>query len=85
MDKGVWEEVVRKNADKKIVGLRDKCEGGVCTTKRKSVPAVERGGKRICEGAVEEGIHPAIKVTANGTGIFCEEEGQEEKDGVRMV
>ena len=55
--------------------------------KRKGIPTVERGergGKRMCEGAVEEGIHLAIKVTANSTSIFCGEEGQEEKDGARL-
>jgi len=55
--------------------------------KRKGIPTVERGergGKRICKGAVEEGIHLAVKVTTNGTGIFCGEEGWEEKDGARL-
>ena len=87
MDKGVWEEAVGKNADKKIVGPCNRYEGGVCTTKRKGIPIVERGergGKRICEGAVEEGIYLAVKVTANSAGIFCGEEGWEEKDGTRL-
>jgi len=55
--------------------------------KRKGIPTVERGergGKRICEGTVEERIHPAIKVTPNGAGIFCRKEGWEEKDGARL-
>jgi len=46
--------------------------------KRKGIPTVkrgERGGKRICERTVEEGIHPVIKVTANSTSIFCGKEG----------
>ena len=54
---------------------------------RKDIPAVERGergGKRICEEAVEERIHLAIKVTTNGTSIFCRKEGWEEKDGTRL-
>ena len=36
--------------------------------KRKGIPAVkrgERGGKRICEGAVKEGLHPAV-LTSGG-------------------
>jgi len=55
--------------------------------KRKGIPFVkrrERGGKRICERAVEEGVYPTIKVITNGAGIFCEEEGRKEKDGARL-
>jgi len=44
----------------------------------------ERGGKRICERAVTEGIYPAVEVTANSTSIFCEEERWEEKDGAGL-
>jgi len=87
MDKGVWEEAVRKNADKKIVGSCNRYEERVCTMKRKGIPIVERGkrgGKRICKGAVEKGVYLAIKVTANGTGIFCGKEGWEEKNGARL-
>jgi len=85
--KGVWEEAVGKNANKKIVRSCNICEGRVCTTKRKDIPVVEREkreDKRICEGVVEEGVYLAIKVTANGTSIFCGEEGWEEKDGARL-
>ena len=45
--------------------------------KRKGIPTVkrgERGGKRICEGAVEKRIYPAIKVTINSASIFCRKE-----------
>ena len=55
--------------------------------KRKGIPFVkrrERGGKRICERVVEEGVYPAVKVTANSAGIFCGEEGRKEKDGARL-
>ena len=87
MDKSIWEEAVGKNANKKIVGSCDRCKGGVCTMKREDIPAVERRerrGKRICKGAVKEGVYPAIKVTTNSTGIFCGEEGWKEKDGTRL-
>jgi len=87
MDKGIWEEAVRKDADEEGVRPRDRCEGGVCTMKRKDIPAVERrkrGGKRICERAVAEGIYPAIEVTANSASIFCEEERWEETDGAGL-
>jgi len=65
MNKGVWEEVVGKDAYKEIVGSRNRCEGGVHTMKREGIPFVKRGkggSERICEGAAEKGIHPAIKV-----------------------
>jgi len=78
VNKGVWEEAIGENADKKGVGPCDRFEGRVCTTKRKGIPALkrrERGGKRICEGAAEERIYPAIKVTINGAGTFCRKEG----------
>jgi len=87
MDKGVWEEAVRKNANKEGIGPCDRCEGGVCTTKRKDIPVVERrerGGKRICERAVVEVIYPAIEVTTNGASIFCGEERWEETDSAGL-
>ena len=42
MDKGVWEEVVRKDAYKKIVRSRDRYEEGVYASKREGAPFVER-------------------------------------------
>ena len=42
MNKGVWEEAVRKNAYKKSVGSRNRCKGGVYATKREGVPFVKR-------------------------------------------
>jgi len=87
VDKSVREKAVRKNANKKIVGLCNRCEGRVCTVKRKGIPFAkrrERGGKRVHERAVEKGIYLTVKVTANGAGIFRGEEGQKEKDGARL-
>ena len=87
MDKGVWEETVRKNANEESVGLYDRSEGRVCTTKRKGIPAVERrerGGKRICERTVVKGIYLAVEVTTNSTGILCREERWEETDGAGL-
>ena len=63
VDKGVCKEAVRKNADKKNMGSCNRCEGGICTTKREGIPFVKRekgGSERICEGTAKEGIHPAI-------------------------
>jgi len=88
VDKGVWKEAVGEDAYKEIVGSCDRYEGGVYTTKRKSIPFVERrerGGKRVCKGTVEEGLYPAIKVTTNSAGVLCGEEGWEEEDGSRLL
>ena len=59
------------------MGSCNRDEERVCTMKRKGIPTVkrgERGGKRICEGAVEKRIYPAIKVTINSASIFCRKE-----------
>jgi len=87
MDKGVWEETVRKDADEKSIGPCNRSEGGVHITERKGIPAVkrrERGGKRICERTVTKGIYPAVKVTTNSTSILCGEERWEETDGAGL-
>ena len=63
MDKSVWEEAVREDANKKVMGPCDRCKGRVYTKEEKGVPIVKRGeeeGERVCEGAVEEGIYPTI-------------------------
>jgi len=87
VDKGVWEEAIGEDAYKKIVGSRDRCEGGIHAEERKGIPTVkrrERRSKRICEGTTEEGLHSAVEVTINSARIFCGEEGWEEKDGARL-
>ena len=83
MDKGVWEEVVRKDANEKSMGPCDRGEERVCTTKRKGIPIVEkreRGGKRICKRTVAKEIYLAVKVTANSTGILYGKERWKETD-----
>jgi len=55
--------------------------------KRKDISVIkgrEGGGKRICERTVAEGIHLAVKITANGAGIFCRKERWEEADGAGL-
>ena len=84
MNKGVWKEAVRENANEKGVGSCNRCKGGVCSEEGKGVSVIERregGGKRICERAVVKGIYLAVEVTANSASIFCEKERQEETDG----
>ena len=63
VDKGVWEEAVRKDADEEGVGSRNKCKRRVCSEEGKGVPIVERrerGGEGVREGTIKEGIHPAV-------------------------
>ena len=87
LDKGVWKEAVREDTYKKIVGPCNRRKGGVHAEKRESVPFVKRrkrGGEGICEGAIEEGIHPAVQVTTNGAGVLCRKEGWEKEDGARL-
>ena len=87
VDKGVWEEAIGEDVYKKIVGSRNRCEGGIHAEERKGVPTVKRGerrSKRICEGTTEERLYSAVEVTTNGTSIFCREEGWEEEDGARL-
>ena len=78
VDKGVWEEAVRENAHKEIVGSRNRCKKGVCAKEGEGVSVV-KGRKRrdegICEGTVAEGLHLAVEVTANDAGVLCREEG----------
>ena len=77
MNKSIWEKAVGKNTYKEIVGSCDRHKEEVYAKKRESIPFVKRrkrGGQRICKEAVEEGLYPAVKVTINGTGIFCRKE-----------
>ena len=50
MDKGVWKEAVRKDANEEGVRSCDRCKEGVCSKKGKGVPVVERkerGGEGV--------------------------------------
>ena len=70
------------------MGSCNRCEGRVCAEEGKGVPIVKegkRGGKRIHERAVKEGIYPAVQVITNGTGVFCREEGWKEEDGTELL
>ena len=87
MDKGVWEEVIREDADEKGVGLCNRCKGRVCTKEGEGVSIVKGGkgrGKRVCKRTVKKGIHSAVEITANGTSVLCREERWEEKDGAGL-
>ena len=78
MDKGVWKEAAREDANEEVIGSCDKCEGRVCAEEGEDVSVVkggERGGKRICERTVEKRIHLAVKVTTNSAGVLHRKEG----------
>ena len=88
MDKSVWKKTIGKDAYKKVVGSCNRCEGEVCTKKGEGVSVVkggERKGERVREGTAEEGLHPAIKITTNGTSVLCRKKGWEEEDGARLL
>ena len=77
MDKSVWEETIREDANEEGIEPHNICKGRICTKEGEGISAVKRGkgrGKRICKRAVEKGIHLAIKITTNSTGILCREE-----------
>ena len=87
MDKSIWEEAIREDADKKGMGLCNRCKGKVCTKEGEGISTVKRGkvrGKRICKRAVEKGIYLAIKIITNGAGVLCREERWKETDGTRL-
>ena len=69
INKNVWKEVIREDADKEGVGPCDRYERRVHTEERKG-ERKERRSKRICERAVAKRVHMAIKVTTNGTSIL---------------
>jgi len=87
MDKSVWEEAIREDADKEGMGPHDRCEGRICTEEGKGVSAVKRGkgrGKRICKRIVKKRIHSAVKITANGASVLCREERWKKTDGTGL-
>ena len=78
MDKSLWKEKIRENANKKDVGPCDRSEERICTKKREGVPIAKRGkrgGEGVYKETAEERIHTTIKVTTDDTGILCRKEG----------
>ena len=78
MDKDVWEEAVREDANEKVMRLYNRCEERVHTKEGEGVSVVKgekRRSERICERTVAEGIYSAVKITADSASILCREEG----------
>ena len=87
MDKDLWKEAIREDADEKNMESCNRCQGRVHTKKREGIPIVERRERRSerdCKRAVEKRIHLAIKVTTNSASIFCVKERWKETNGVEL-
>ena len=87
MDKSVWKETIREDANEESVGPHDRYEGRVCTKEGENVSIVEgekRRGKRIHKRAAKKEIHSAIEITVNCASILCGEERWKEGDGARL-
>ena len=66
------------------MGLCNRSKEGICAKKGEGVFIVKRRkgrGERVYLKTTEKGVYPTIKVTTDGTGILCGEEGWKEKDG----
>ena len=46
MDKGIWEETIRENADEEGVGPCDRGKRGVCTEEGKDLPIIKERERR---------------------------------------
>ena len=60
----------------------------ICAKERQDLSIVKsrkRGGARIREGLVEEGVYQAIEITTDVTGILCAKERWEEEDGAQLL
>ena len=88
MDKGVWKETVKENTHSKVMRPCYRLKERVYAKKGKCISLVQRGKGRsvqVHRRTVEKRLHLTIKVALNGTGILCGKEGQEEKDGTRLL
>ena len=87
MDKSVWEEAIRENANKEGVGPCNRHKRGIYAEERKGISIVERREGRseeIYQGIAEKGVYSSIKVTSNSTGVLCKEERQKKENGTRL-
>ena len=78
MDKDVWKEAVRKDANEEVMRSYNRCKGRVCTEEGEGVFIVkrgERGSEGVYKGAVEERIYLAIQIITDGASILCGKEG----------
>ena len=77
MDKNVWKEAIREDANEEGIRLHNRCQRGVHTKKGESISIIERGKRRgegVYLGVAKKGIYLAIKVTSNGASVLCRKE-----------
>ena len=88
MDKGIWEEAIREDANEEGVGSYDRGKREVCTKKGESLPVIkrrERRSVRIYQRITEKRVHQTLKVIPNGTSVLCREEGWKKKNGAGLL
>jgi len=67
--------------------LCHKSQRRLCSKKEEDISVVknrERGGTRVFEGLVKEGIHLTIKIIIDIISVLCAEEGWKEEDYVKL-
>jgi len=77
MDKSVWEEAVREDANEEGIGSHNRSKRRICAEEGESIPAVEkrkRRGEEVYLRATEEGVYLAIKIITNDAGVLCRKE-----------
>ena len=65
----------------------DRSKGGVCAEEEKSILIIERGKRRtkgVCSRAAKKRVYPTIKITIDGAGILCREEGWKEANSAGL-
>ena len=88
MKQSVWEEDEQKDVDRKDMELHNRTKEEIYTKERESLSLVQRrkeGSKEIHSKANKEKIYLIIKVTTDGTGIFCRKEEQKEENNTRLL
>ena len=66
MDKGVWEETVREDADVKVMELCNRCEGRICIEEGEGVPVIKGGEEE--EEETEKGKNSGSKESSGEMG-----------------
>jgi len=87
MDQGIWEETIRKDANKEGMGLCDRSKEGVCAKKENGLSIIEggkRGSKRVYLGAAEKRVHLTVEITTDGTSILHGEKGWKKENGLGL-
>ena len=87
MDKGIWEEVIGENANKKGVRSHNRCKGRVCSEEGEGVFTIKRReeeGEEVYQRTVKKRTYPTVKVTTNGTGVLCRKKEWKKENGLGL-